>query len=349
MDVKALRVAMAGDRHIQPIAAPDAGAANIRLALRALRDSGLEAGARGASLEVQPQSDRPPRLERATPFEGSRIGVRAVPGAPVVGFRAFLDGIQRSQVIAYAGGIPLVHGAVAAAIRERTDRRLHTWGTPQIAQALFAPHALLDATLLASLGARLTVVDTLASTGASARDFDAPSAAAHHPQELVARALTAVQRARESAELALVAEWVARGEGPLLVDGGTSGSAGAATSAHIVGVIKSHRTLYADEAALPLVLGLREGERTTAMTVSSPRRHPVMSWYLRLREPSSRSPLFGLVRVETARADDVTERADLVSRWLLAERTPVALPDQRWDVMVYGIRECEQYLTAILR
>jgi hypothetical protein len=133
------------------------------------------------------------------------------------------------------------------------------------------------------------------------------------------------------------------------VDGGTSGSAEAARSAQVIGVVKSHRTLYADEAALPLVLGLRVGERTTAMTVSSPRRNAVASWYLRLRDPASRSPLFGLVRVEAALSDDITGRADLVSRWLLAERTPVSLPDQRWDVMVYGIRECEQYLTAILK
>jgi hypothetical protein len=34
---------------------------------------------------------------------------------------------------------------------------------------------------------------------------------------------------------------------------------------------------------------------------------------------------------------------------MLAERAPVALPDARWDVMVYGIRDCEQYLSAILR
>src|SRR5690348_18162055 len=34
---------------------------------------------------------------------------------------------------------------------------------------------------------------------------------------------TAVQRAREAAELSLVAAWVANGHGPLLVDGGISG------------------------------------------------------------------------------------------------------------------------------
>jgi hypothetical protein len=53
--------------------------------------------------------------------------------------------------------------------------------------------------------------------------------------------------------------------------------------------------------------------------------------------------------VEVAVTADLTARADLVSRWLLAERAPVALPDARWDVMVYGVRECEQYLSAILR
>lgn len=300
---------------------------------------------------MQPKSDQAPRLERATPLEGTVIRVRPVEGGAVVGFRAFLDGIQRSQVLAHIAGVPLVHGAVAAAIRLRTDRRLHTWGAPLVRQALYAPHALLDAALLASLGARIAVVDSMQADTMQADTMNDPNAprGSRHPQELVARALTAVQRAREAAELALAAEWVARGDGPLLVDGGTSGSADAAKSAQVVGVVKSHRTLYADEATLPLVLGLREGERTTAMTVSSPRRNAVASWYLRLRDPAGRSPLFGLVRVETALSDDITVRADLVSRWLLAERTPVSLPDQRWDVMVYGIRECEQYLTAILK
>mgnify|MGYP001765037969 CR=1 FL=1 len=40
-------------------------------------------------------------------------------------------------------------------------------------------------------------------------------------------------------------------------------------------------------------------------------------------------------------------RADEVSRWVLGEALPVALPDGRWDKMVYGIRDCESYLRAI--
>jgi len=79
------------------------------------------------------------------------------------------------------------------------------------------------------------------------------------------------------------------------------------------------------------------------------RRTAVASWYLRLRDPSSRDPMFGLVRVEVARdpSEDISSRADEVSRWLLAEGSPLALPDSRWDRMAYGIRDSEEFLKAI--
>ncbi len=53
------------------------------------------------------------------------------------------------------------------------------------------------------------------------------------------------------------------------------------------------------------------------------------------------------MRVEAAEADRMTERADEVSRWVLAETAPLALPDGRWDKMAYGIRDCEEFLKAI--
>lgn len=312
----------------------------MQAALRALRESGLSGNAPQLTLEAQRPPDEAPRLEAAAPIETAAIEVRPVPDAPVAGFVAFLDGIQRSRVLAHVGSVPLVHGAVAAAVRHRVARRPRTWESPVRSQRLYAPLRQLDPALVRTLGDRVPLRDT-------GHDDDAPGV--HHPQEHTARALTAVQREREAAELALVGDWVQRGPGPLLVDGGISGSPEGSRCDRVVGVVKSHRTLYADAAALPLVLGLHAGERTTAVHVSSPRRHPVASWYLRLREAGARGPLFGLVRVEVAAGDDLTARADLVSRWLLAERAPVALPDARWDVMVYGVRECEQYLSAILR
>ncbi len=38
---------------------------------------------------------------------------------------------------------------------------------------------------------------------------------------------------------------------------------------------------------------------------------------------------------------------DAASRAVLAEAAPLALPDGRWDKMVYPIRDCEQFLKAI--
>jgi hypothetical protein len=62
--------------------------------------------------------------------------------------------------------------------------------------------------------------------------------------------------------------------------------------------------------------------------------------------------MWGLVRVEIAQPSRVEEsaigeRADQVSRWIFTEVTPLALPDARWDKMVYGVRDCEEFLRAI--
>lgn len=293
---------------------------------------------------MQREAEAPPRLEAATAVEGATMLVRRVPGEPVVGIAAFLDGIQRSRVLAHHAGVPLVHGAVAAAIRQREGRRLRSWAEPLRSHALYLPARLLEPAMLATLRDNCAVVDSLA-------ELERDAALPRHPSDLAARALTAVQRERERSEQALALAWTQQRQDPLLMDGGIAGREDVARSPFVVGAVKSHRTLYVVGEAMDVILNLREGERTTAIALSSPRRTPVATWYLRLRDPGLRGPFFGLLRVEVAleSADVITARADLVSRWLLAERAPVALPDARWDVMVYGIRECEQYLTSILQ
>jgi len=80
----------------------------------------------------------------------------------------------------------------------------------------------------------------------------------------------------------------------------------------------------------------------------SPRaRNSVLSWYLRQRSPEGHDPLWGLVRVEMSECANPSDRADEISRWILAERNPLALPDGRWDKMSYGVRDCEEFLRAI--
>lgn len=331
-------------RRIRPSYAPPGEAATAREVARAIRAGGFASvSASGPTLEAQREVEAPPRVEAAKAVEGDGMVARRVPGEPLVGFAAFLDGIQRSRVLAHHAGVPVVHGAVAAAVRERHERRLRTWAEPLRSHALYLPLRLVDAGIAESLRAGCPVVDSLA-------DVDANAALPRHPSDLAARALTAVQRERERCEQALATEWIRNQRVPLLMDGGIAGSEEVARSPFVVGAVKSHRTLYVIGDAMDVILNLREGERTSAVALSSPRRAPVATWYLRLRDAGARGPFFGLVRVEVAleSADVITARADLVSRWMLAERAPVALPDARWDVMVYGIREAEQYLTAIL-
>jgi hypothetical protein len=294
----------------------------------------------GTPLERTVRDADPPRIESAIAIEGDAIVARALPAAPDVGFSAFLDGIQASRVISQHGLIPIVHGTAAAVVRERRDRVLRTApGALRITRAVFVPVARCDPAFVAALRqSGVRVEDTL--------DGD-PGEDAQHPLTLHALARTAVQRAREAAEVALAEAWCAAPRGALYVDGGISGAGSAAKSADAIGVVKSHRTLYAGRAEVATVLGLAVGERTTAFEIRSPRRAAVASWYLRLHDPRGRDPFFGLVRVESASQAFSPARADLISRWVLAERAPVALPDARWSTMAYGIRDCEEYLRAV--
>lgn len=306
-----------------------------------LPDTPVLAG--GATLELAGQFvQEKPRLEPPQVLEGKSLRSLAVPGAPAARFAAFLDGTQSSRVVQYVVGIPIVHGTVAAVVRVRRDRRMRTWREPLVSRALYAPLALLpEPARDALMGTGIEVFDTGAS-----RDLESI-----HPFALQEAALQSVQRHRSGLERELAEAWVTGGEGDLCVDGGISESQVVATSTAVVGVVKSHQQLYVHGDDLPAVLGLRHGERTSVTRVTPRTRTPVASWYLRLRDAAGRDPLWGLVRVEVAepagRDAAITARANEVSRWVLAEALPLALPDGRWDKMVYGIRDCESFLRGI--
>lgn len=131
------------------------------------------------------------------------------------------------------------------------------------------------------------------------------------------------------------------------MDGSITGSGIASKSSLVAGVVKSHRRLYADGDAFRVLVNLEAGERSSIFRVAPRSRHAVASWYVRLRQSKGRDALFGLVRVESAQTDDISQRADEISRWIIAEGAPLALPDGRWDKMAYGIRHTEEFLRAI--
>jgi hypothetical protein len=295
------------------------------------------------SLELSTPDARPPRLVHAEVIEGSTIRARRVFGDPIVKFAAFLDGTQTSRVLAYVDGVPIVHGTVAAAVRIRRNRRLTTWHRPVVGRRLYTCRRKLSpehSLLLQSLD--VEIVDTTPATGEEAL----------HPFVVREEAVHRVQEDRERAERELAERWCQFEHEPLFIDGSISGSERVATSSCTVGVVKSHRTLYADGVGLQTIIALRRAERSTVFRVTSPKRMPVASWYLRMRDSVGHDPMWGLVRVEIASPmpmdrDFIGRTADEISRWILAEATPLSMPDARWDKMVYGIRDCEEFLRAV--
>ncbi len=300
------------------------------------------------ALELTTASTQPARLISATIVEGRELRARRVFDPPAVGLAAFLDGTQQSRVVRYlGGGVPVVHGTVAAVIRDRRNQRLFTWR-----------HIIEHRLYVSRTHVSPTIWDRLSETGLDVcdtddvDDADSGDAVSEHPHALREAAIHRVQKDRERAEQALGLEWCSREERPLLIDGGISGSDAVARAGCAIGVIKSHRTLYARGDALAVVLALGRAERSSVFLVTSPKRTTVASWYLRIRDPRGHDPMWGLVRVEVAAPsavdNDVGARADEVSRWILAETSPVALPDGRWDKMVYGVRDCEEFLRAVM-
>jgi len=306
----------------------------------ALRDAGPVTAAR--PLEIQPRGVLDaPSIKPADVIEDKALRAHVVGGEAAPQFGAFLDGAQLTLVARWQGVIPIVFGTVSAAIRQRRERRLTTWSAPVVRRALYAPMAQLDgdvARILSDVG--VEVVDTL----------EKREPQSGHPFALQEVAYQAVLADRERLEIELARRWCERERRLLYIDGGMSGDNAVAKAANVVGVIKSHQTLYADGEALGVVSSLATGERSSVVRIDSKRRSAVASWYLRVADATGRDPFWGLVRVEVAMLEGreaLAARADEVSRWILAERLPLALPDLRWDKMAYGIRDAEEYLRAV--
>jgi hypothetical protein len=322
------------------------GFRSLQRRLAALLPGGRPPSGYDTPIEMHAAMGETPRLIRAASLEGGPIRAHRVFGDPEVGFDAFLDGTQASQILDFAGGIAVVLGTVAAVIRVRRNRRLVTWGQPLVSRAIYVPRCEISDEYWATLEALgVPIVDT---TEKAADGSSAPQ----HPFALRDRAVHRVQKDRERLEQRLAERWCAGERGMLFIDGGISGSERVAVSGCTVGIVKGHRTLYAEGEELQRIFELRRAERSTVFRVTSPKRIPVASWYLRLRDPVGHDPLWGLIRVEIAQPSPgegaIGDRADEVSRWVLAEATPLALPDARWDKMVYGVRDCEEFLRAIV-
>jgi hypothetical protein len=270
-------------------------------------------------------------LRVARLVEGSELRALAV-GAPEPWTEpvAFLDGVQRSCLLAYAGTAPIVLAEIAAAVRERRGGALATVVEDRRLLAIARPAAL------AAAGDALDGLATLAL----------PEDEPPHPIRDLFEAARAVDRARGALEIAVAGRFRARSDGWLVVDGALSESPSWAEDPRIVGIAKSHATLPFAGEELVRYLRLPAGHRSSVFAPATRSVAPVRAWALRLWPWEGRDLFHGLVRVEVAPANGTPEAASALSRRLLAERAPVSTPDPRWDRLLYGIHSVEQYLRA---
>ena len=302
---------------------------NVKRLRRALAVRGLtpaSAPPEGSGGRREEACVRPARLVEEAPLACRAVG----PPVPWPDPVAFLDGVQRLQLLAYAGSAPVLLGEVAAAVRERRGGRLYTVVESRRWLAIGRPAALAAA------------ADALSGLA----ELPLPDEEPAHPVRDLTQAGRVLDRARGALELEVGAAYRRRSDAWLVIDGSLSESPDWAADPRALGVSKSHATLPFDGADLERYLRLPAGQRTSVFAPASRSVAPVLAWAVRLWPWEDRDLFHGLVRVEVAPANGGTESADLLSRRLLAERAPLSTPDPRWDRLLYGIHSVEQYLRA---
>ena len=269
---------------------------------------------------------RPARLVESETLAWHPLGAPE----PWPGTLAFLDGVQRSELVAYAGSAPVLVGEVAAAVRERRDRRLTT---------VLEERRLLVIARPAALAAAGELPDAF-------RSVALPDEEPPHPVRDLANAARALDRARGALERELGERYRRRSEGWLIVDGALTESPLWSADPCMLGVSKSHATLPFDGENLERYLRLPQGHRSSVYAPETRSLTPVREWALRLWPWEGKDVFHGLVRIEVSPANGTSEIADRLSRQLLGERAPISTPDHRWDRLLYGIHSVEAYLRA---
>lgn len=267
--------------------------------------------------------------------EGERLAARAVGAAEAapdgVGFA---DGIQRWAVEGHVGMVPVARAQVAAAVLVRRGTAL------RVAERRSEEFLVVPAGRLGG-----TARDVVLAVGLPVHEADAGP----RPHPFLERWAMAqlVEARREALEVAVCGAFLAgAADARLIVDGGLAGLRGVPGVERAVGVIKQHETQYLDGADLEAALTVPAGSRSSVFARELHDGTVTLSWYLRLWPWTDEDLLHGLTRVERIAAADVLDEADRVSRWLLAERAPIAGRDGRWDRLLYPLHEVETVLRA---
>ena len=342
---------------------------------RALEQAGrkgvyVTAGNGACDLEAQ-QFSREPSEEDQAPGRPHHLETPPGPRDPgahkgISKLCYFLDGVQSSREIGRIGMAPVVVATVAAAIINRCDRRFSRMPleTPTVVQAVILPrsagdeniealwHLLLDAGF-SELGTEeiptspYLVIDSVQYVSA---EID--------PSDYVGmrdRAYGRVRSLRTGLERGMLQSWegddrVLDSDDWIAVDGQLKDIRDSNRKA--VGLIKSVARPEFVGKDVGMLLDLEPGMRTTSFIPDWQLRSPGeqrTSWYLRVwpRQPGA-DALGSLMRVEAPR-DTPPETVDEITRWVLAERAPLAKPDPRWPAMIYPIHYVEKLLKPLVQ
>jgi len=279
----------------------------------------------------------------------------------------FLDGVQSSREIGRIEMAPIIIATVAAAIVNRCDRRFSRMpleSPPVLVQAMILPRSAGDASveafwqLLLKAGFSELSPEEIPSSHHLVLD-SAEYTAEADPSDYVGmreRARVRVRALRERLEGGMLRRWegdnrVLDSEDWIAVDGQLKDIR--ESNRRAVGLIKSVARPEFVGKDVGMLLDLEPGMRTTSFVPDwQLRRDPSeqrASWYLRMWPQQRGADALGsLMRIEAHR-DTPQERVDEISRWILAERAPLAKPDPRWPAMIYPIHYVEKILKPLVQ
>ena len=280
----------------------------------------------------------------------------------------FLDGVQSSREIGRIEMAPVIVATVAAAIVNRCDRRFSRMpleSPPTVVQAVILPRSAGDAKVEAFwellLEARFSDLgpDEVPSSPHLVLDSTEYMIEAD-PSDYVGmreRAHARVRTLRERLEGGMLRRWelddrtLEDSDAWIAVDGQLRDIR--ESNRRAIGLIKSVARPEFVGKDVGMLLDLEPGMRTTSFVPDwQLRRNPAdhrASWYLRMWPPQRGADALGsLMRVEAPR-DTEPEQIDEISRWILAERAPLAKPDPRWPAMIYPIHYVEKILKPLVQ
>ena len=280
----------------------------------------------------------------------------------------FLDGVQSSREIGRIEMAPVIVATVAAAIVNRCDRRFSRMpleSPPTVVQAVILPRSTGDVKVEAFWELLLTAgFSELGPDEVPSSPHLVLDSAEYMPEANLSdyvgmreRARARVRTLRERLEGGMLRRWelddrtLEDSDAWIAVDGQLRDIR--ESNRRAIGLIKSVARPEFVGKDVGMLLDLEPGMRTTSFVPDwqlqrSPAEHRA-SWYLRMWPPQRGADALGsLMRVEAPR-DTEPEQIDEISRWILAERAPLAKPDPRWPAMIYPIHYVEKILKPLVQ